>query len=173
MCNWRYLRHMFNLVIVLIATFGFALVLIYFIAAHDRSMKKRNDLTTASQTGDQELPDFRLFVKFCTDLCEYLKLEIREITHPIDNEVVITAQNTNPITRVEYLVVGFLARSDQEIERVRITEVSEQIVSERLSKGILITTGLFPDAVKNLPELAPLEFIDGKKIAELKSKMVL
>lgn len=159
---------MFNLVIVLIATFGFALVLIYFIAAHDRSMKKRNDLTTASQTGDQELPDFRLFVKFCTDLCEYLKLEIREITHPIDNEVVITAQNTNPITRVEYLVAGFLLPRHSVLEINRVMELSDQIVSERLSKGIIVTTGRIDrEAALRLPELAPIEFIDGERLEKM------
>jgi hypothetical protein len=92
---------------------------------------------------------------------------------PDDDEIVIHAANVNPITRVEYLIVGFLCPEGQDIETGKITEISDQIVSERLSKAIVISPGKFPESLKSLPELAPMEFIDGVKMRELKAKMVL
>jgi hypothetical protein len=164
---------MFNLFVVLFATFVIAFVLIFFIARHDLARKKRSSSSLRDGSAPVTDADFRLFTKFLSDLCEYLKLEVVEMTRPEEFEIVIRAVNANPITRVEYLVVGFYAPESQEIERVKITEVSEQIVSERISKGILVTPGSFPAEVKNLPELAPLEFIDGVKMAEIKGKMIL
>lgn len=161
-----------NLIVVLIFTFAVSFVLIYFIASHDRRLKQRDALKHAGQSSGVT-PDFRLFTKFCTDLCEYLKLEISDITRPHDDEIVIRAASANPITRVEYIIVGFHVPYHCEVEATKIMEVSEQIVSERISKGIIITTGTIPEAVHTLPELAPMEFIDGEKIVELQGKIVL
>ena len=163
---------MFNLVIVLILTFAVAFVLIYFIASHDRKLKIKLDHEHPSDPLDVET-DFRRFTKFCMELCEYLKLEISDVTRPQSDEVVIRAANVNPITRVEYLIVGFYVAPHVEIAPTKIMEVSDQIVSERLSKGILITPGFFPESAKCLPELAPMEFIDGTKMNEMKGKIIL
>lgn len=164
---------MLNLFVVLIFTFVIAGVLIYFISSHDLARKKRAASAGPARSAASVDADFRSFTKFVSDLCEYLKLEVSEMTRPEEHEIAIRAANVNPITRVEYLVVGFFVPEGQEVERVKITEVSDQIVSERMSKAILVTPGTFPEEAKNLPELAPMEFIDGVKMAEIKGKMVL
>lgn len=163
---------MFNLVIVLMATFVLAFVLIYFIASHDRKLKIKLDREHPADPSDVEL-DFRRFTQFCMELCEYLKLEVTDLTRPQNDEVVIRAANVNPITRVEYLIVGFYVAPHVEIAPTKIMEVSDQIVSERISKGILITPGFFPESAKRLPEIAPMEFIDGTKMTEMKGKIIL
>lgn len=163
---------MINLFYVLVFVFALSFVLIYFIASHDRRMKMR-DLARHKNDPSGVTPDFRLFTKFCTDLCEYLKLEITDITRPEDDELVIRAQSANPITRVDYILVAFFTPRHLEVEVTKIMEVSDQIVSERLSKGIIVTTGQIPESVKSLPELAPMEFIDGARVEELKKKIIL
>lgn len=164
---------MTNLVVVLGFAFAVAFFLMFLIARHDQSRK----LSAVAKPHAGAIPavpeDFRHFTKFCTDLCEYLKLEITEITRPEDDEVVIRAVSANPITRVEYLLVGFHVPPETEIAVGKVMEVSDQIVAERISKGILVTPGRFPEAVRGLPELAPMEFIDGQRMGELRGRIIL
>lgn len=162
---------MFNLVIVLIATFAFSLLLIYFIAAHDRR-RAAQQIKNSSQSEDQTPAiDFRAFQKLCQDILEGLKLEIKDVSTPSGGEVVIRATSPNPITAVDYLVVGFHLPQQAELELARIIEVSDQIVSERIGKGIIMTTGQINfDVVRTLPELASIELIDGSRLLKLKEE---
>ena len=48
-----------------------------------------------------------------------------------------------------------------------VQNFASDIVGERKSKGVIITTGFFAPEVATLPELPPMEFIDGKRLAEL------
>jgi|GEM_PF-857166 hypothetical protein len=163
---------MFNLVIVLMGTFALSLVLIYFIAAHDRRRvkmelgKAKNDVST-----ETPLMDFREFNRACQDILEGLKLEINEIANPSGDEVVIRAASINPITRVDYLAVGFYLPKSATLETARIVEVSDQIVSERLGKGLIMTTGMIDKAaIVSQPELAALELIDGERLLVLQKE---
>lgn len=165
---------MLNLVIVLIFTFVVAFVLIYFISAHDKKLtKQQNESLQKESTPDEQRKNFRLFTQFCVDLCEYLKLEVTDFSTESDFEILIKAENKNPITRVDYLILGLHLLPNENVSTTVVTSFSDQIISERLSKGILITTGLIPENIKNLPELASIDFIDGKKAKELKGKIIL
>ena len=165
---------MFNLVIVLMGTFTLALILIYFIAAHDR---RRDKIETAhaketdTTSAGKPLMDFREFSRTCQDILEGLKLEITEISTPSGDEVVIRATSINPITRVDYLAVGFYLPKSATVETARIVEVSDQIVSERISKGLIMTTGKIDRAsIIAQPELATLELIDGERLTVLQKE---
>jgi hypothetical protein len=159
---------MMNLVVVLLGTFALAAVLIYFIAKHDRTTRLRTEAHAKAMGTEPALPDFREFSKVCMDLCESLKLEISDVSQPAGGEVAIRAASINPITRVEYLIAGFLLPRHSVLETSRVMELSDQIVSERLSKGIIVTTGRVDrEAALRLPELAPIEFIDGGKLEQM------
>lgn len=159
---------MFNIFIVLVLTFAVALVLIYFISAHDRSLRKKKSARRREE--EAHLPpaiNFRQFSKICMDVCENLKLEIDDITQAGSDEIVIHASTQQPITKVNFLIAGYHLHCDDTLENGKVMGVSEQIVSERLSKAIIITTGRINPAVKGLPELAPMEFVDGARLNEL------
>jgi hypothetical protein len=164
---------MTNLLVALGMAFIVSFFLIFLIARHDREHKRRFASRPGLTAVNAVPADFRLFTKFCTDLCEYLKLEISEISRPADDEIVIRAANANPITRVEYLLVAFHTAPGAEIPVTKVMEISDQIVSERISKGILVSPGHFAESVKGLPEVAPMEFIDGARMAELRKKIIL
>lgn len=156
---------MFNLVVVLFLTFAMAAVLIYFISAHDRRHKKKMDALAALQDGPEvRTLDFRQFSKICMDLCEHLKLEVTDVAQPMASEIAIRAVSDHPVTRVEYLVSAFHLPRTAVLEIPKILELSDQIVSERVSKAIVITTGRIDPQVRTLPELAPMEFIDGQRL---------
>jgi len=158
----------FNLFIVLIFTFAVALVCIYLISAHDRRLKKKQQQDRHGQPEeDQQALDYRQFSKVCMDICEHLKLEVEDVTQMDNDEIIIRATTLNPITKVEFLVIGFHLHHNDTVENNKVMEISDQIVSERLSKGIIMTTGKIDPTIKNLPELAPMEFIDGTKLKEL------
>lgn len=162
---------MFNLVVVLVFTFILALVLVYFISAHDKKYKNQSETSKSSTTDIAN--DFKLFAKFAVDLCEYLKLEVKDFSQHPPYELSIRAENVNPITRVEYLVLGIFTTNTEAIDSTTLTAFSDQIVSERISKGIFITPATISEHLKNLPELAPIDFVDGAKFVELKNKIIL
>lgn len=164
---------MFNLVIVLIFTFVLALVLIYFISAHDRRQARKNKAALQAESADNPQQDFNLFARFCVDLCEYLKLEVKDYAKVSEQELVIRAESKNEISKVDYLVMGYHITSKEELPTALVAAFSDQIVSERIAKGMVITPGLISDATLGLPELASIDFIDGSKMAELQKKIIL
>ncbi len=162
---------MFNLVVVMFFTFVVAFVLVYFISAHDRKLKAQALVNPPSALDQQN--NFKVFAKFCVELCEYLKLEVTDFSQHPPHELTIRAVNVNPITRVEYLVMGLFLTGDDTLDVTTLSNFSDQIVSERISKGILITPATVSEHLKNLPELAPIDFVDGQKFLDLQKKMIL
>ena len=163
---------MFNLVIVLFVTFAFALFLVYFIAKHDRKMAMADKIKLNPETQNPE-HQRKLFFRFCADLTEYLKLETLDFQQLGANQITIRAEGKNEITRVDYLVVGFFCDAHETVSTSQIMEISDQMVSERIAKGILITSGQFDPAIKSYPELANIEFIAQDRVLELKEKIIL
>jgi len=161
---------MFNIFIVIIVTFAIALFLIYLISSHDRKLKKRKEAARTEQEGDETAMDFRQFTKICMDICENLKLEIDDVNQLENDELIVRATSSDPITKVQFLIVCYYLHKDDTLDNNKVMEISDQIVSERLSKGIIMTTGRIDNAVKNMPEQAPMVFIDGFKLNELIEK---
>jgi|APSaa5957512535_1039671.scaffolds.fasta_scaffold222585_2 hypothetical protein len=158
---------MLNLFIVVIFTFAFAMVLIYFISSHDRKRRQKALKEDASLSTERPSLDFRQFVKMCSELCENFKLEITDIQEVQGSEVIIRAISPHPITKVEYLIVGLYISHLDTVGHHKILAISDQIISERLSKAIVITTADFDPHIKSMPELAPMELIDGTRLMEL------
>lgn len=163
---------MFNLFIVLVFTFAVALFLIYLISSHDRKLREREENQRNSNTSESYTLkfDFRQFTKICMDICENLKLDVQEVYQSQDNEIIVKAVSQDPVIAVQFLIIGFYLHPQALLEAPKIMEISDQIVSERISKGIIMTTGHIDDAVKLIPELAPISFIDGRQLKELMEK---
>ena len=143
-------------------------MLIYFISAHDRKERLKTQKTRSQSSASNEIPlEFRQFTKICHDILENLKLEVQDMHESDGSELVIRAVSSDPITKVEYLVVCFYMHGDDSVGTYQVQAISDQIVSERISKGIIITSGQIDPAVQALPELASMTFIDGPKMMEL------
>ncbi len=155
---------MLNLVIVLALTFLIALVLIYFISLHD---KKRSQVLVQKAEDKSDEPDLRTFMKQALGLCENLKLTVDSYMIHSSTEFSAIVSTQNPVTKVKMMVVGILNPPDHFVDNLKIMNISDEIISERLSKGIIITTGVFDPLITRAPELAPIEFIDGKRFKDL------
>ncbi|MCP5463895.1 MAG: restriction endonuclease [Deltaproteobacteria bacterium] len=160
---------MFNLFVVLIFTFFVAMILVYFIAKHDKNLAAKEKSASEASASPKKI-DFRQFTKICMDLCENMKIDVQDVKQGDNDEVIIYASTDNDIANVTYLIVGFHLRENQKADNHRIQQISDQIISERLSKGIVITTGEFDESITRYPELAPMSFVDGPKLWEMVSK---
>ncbi len=160
---------MLNLMIVILFTFFVALILIYFISSHDRKRAiKASKLAIMNDGNTETQMDFKEFQKVCMNICEGLKLEITDVSAASASEFNIRAISQNPITQVEYLIAGFHIPRTSELEVQRVIEMSDQVVAERISKGIVMTTGrINVAALRAIPELANLEYVDGQRLMQL------
>jgi len=154
---------MINLFIVLVGTFAIAFLLIFFIAKHDKKIQKKE----IQNEDDTDQWEFREFTKMCIDICEGLKLDVTDVNQIENEEIAIRAESKAAITKVQYLIVGFFINKSQFVDTGKIMEISDQIVSERLSKGIIMTSGQIDQSIRRTPELAPLELIDRNQLQQL------
>ncbi|MBI2981950.1 MAG: restriction endonuclease, partial [Deltaproteobacteria bacterium] len=90
-----------------------------------------------------------------------------------ENQIDIIAKNPTPFTGGLLLIRGLLIPSKGIVGLPQILEFSNVVREERLMKGIFVTTGSFSPELGTLAELAPIEFIDGKKLGELREKFHL
>ena len=114
--------------------------------------------------------DFGNFERICTGILENLKLDILERQDEGEGEFSLLVRNPAPIVGGKLLVHGLMIPENEEIKSPRVMELSDNIVSGRLTKGIFMTTGRFAPEVAHLPELAPMEFIDGEMLKSLTDK---
>lgn len=155
---------MFNLLIAIVVAIGIAFILIYFISAHDHKMNQKNK-SAADADGYTEAPyNFKQFSEICEKLCSALNLSIDETKYLQDNEIIFRATHKDPIIDVQFLVVALYLAPDKTASTNKIMEISDQIISERLSKAIIITSGKIDMSVKLRPELAPMTLIDFDKL---------
>ncbi len=119
-------------------------------------------------------PEFSLsrdqFEKLAVALLEEMKLDIQE-RESVENQTDLLVRNPTPIVG-GFLLVRCLYTNDPRmiIEATAILEFSNLILQERLSKGILMTTGRLTPDLPGLGELAPIEFIDGDRFLGLLQK---
>lgn len=109
---------------------------------------------------------FIQFQKACREWADSIKLEILE-EEIGKNTITILGQNKTPYVGGTFLVRGIYLEPTAILSPSQILEVSNMVVQERISKAILITTGEITPELPTISELAPMEFIDGKKLAEL------
>lgn len=140
--------------------FGFFLIFVAALAG------KKQGLPRVLPTDEAGL-DFARFERVCSNLLLELKLEIDEIHRDGDNGLSMQARNPTPITGGPILVQCAYLPKNQVVQNQEILELSNAIIQERASKGIFITTGTFTSELAGISELAPIEFIDGKRLADL------
>lgn len=150
------------LTILMAVSIGF--LLIFFLA-----LSKKRKTCLLSLFSEKKLTPEQ-FQKACTLIVEGMKLEIEEISSSEDQKLDIIAHNPTPFTGGKYLVHCLYAPSDHVIGSAEILELSNLIIQERLSKGIFMTTGKFTHDIGSIGELAPIEFVDGKKFMGLLEK---
>lgn len=155
------------LLLVLLLTIGLGFLLIFFI-------KK----TSKKVPGEIEIPlppelqglDFDQFYSLSAQLLEKLGLQIREGYRDKDFEADIYADNPQPLIGGPVIVHIHLYPEDGRITSMDVMNFASNLVGERRGKGIYLTTGHFAPDVWTLPELPPMDFIDGKKLQDLISQ---
>lgn len=147
---------------VLIVAFGAiaaGFALIFLLALADKQAKKRNPAARAPS--DLGRPEFE---KACVEIVERMKLTIDTIERTDENVLEMEAHNPAPIVGGKFYVYCVYLNPAETVSAAEILEVSNVIVQDRLSKGILMTNTKFTDDLPAISELAPLEFIDGARL---------
>ncbi len=154
-----------NLLIVIFCTFVVGFILIFFI----QKTSKPPETTEAKIPISSELQNLNLdqFFAIGCELLEKMGLTIKESFRTEDNEIDIYAENLEPIVGGPMVAHLILYPPGAQVTVADVQNFATDIIGERRGKGILITSGFFVPEVFALPELPPMEFIDGKRLAEL------
>lgn len=150
---------MLEVLVVAFLAIGVGFGLIFLLAFADKQAKKKNPAARA----EPELTQ-KEFEKGCVTVVERMKLIIDEIERTDDNILEITAHNPAPIVGGQFFVYCVYLNPAEFVSAAEILEVSNMIIQDRLSKGILMTNTRFTDDLPAISELAPLEFIDGARL---------
>lgn len=140
---------------------GFALILL--LAVADKRAKKQRVESHKEEPGLTRTE----FEKACVTVIERMKLTIDEIERTDANVLEIKATNPAPIVGGVFFVYCVFLPAGEFVTSAEILEVSNMIIQDRLSKGILMTNTRFTDDLPAISELAPLEFIDGARLATI------
>ncbi|MDL1873195.1 restriction endonuclease [Deltaproteobacteria bacterium PRO3] len=154
-----------NLLIVILFTFLFSIFLIYLI----QKTSKRPETAEEKIPIDPGLQHLNLdqFFAICCELLEKMGLRILNSYRTEDNEIDIFAENPEPIVGGPFLAHLILYPEGAQVSSAEVQNFASNLIGERRGKGILMTTGFFAPDVAMLPELPPMEMIDGKRLAEL------
>lgn len=157
-----------SVLIIAFGAIGLGFFLIFLLATAEKKQKQRNQ----SSNLVKETPLFSMehFQKACILIVEGMKLDVEEADPFGDPIFEMRAKDPRPFTGGKFLIHCLYLAPDESISEAEILEVSKTIIQERLSKGIVITTGKITDQLAAISELAPLDFIDGKKFEELAQK---
>lgn len=154
-----------NLLIVIILTVIVGFALIFFI------QKTSKPLPTAEEkieiNADLKNLSIDQFFALCCALLRKMGLNIVDSFRSEDNEVDIYLENPAAIVGGPLTAHLILYPQGAVVTSTDVQNFATDIVGERKSKGIMITTGFFGPDVATLPELPPMEFIDGKRLAQL------
>jgi len=154
-----------NLLFVIVLTFVFSLFLIYLI----QKTSKRPETAEEKIVIDPGLQHLNLdqFFTICCELLEKMGLRIVNSFRTEDNEIDVYAENPAPIVGGPFVAHLILYPEGAQVTSAAVQNFASNIIGERRGKGILMTTGFFAPDVAMLPELPPMEMIDGKRLAEL------
>lgn len=154
---------MLEILFLAFGAIGVGFILIFLLAVADKKRK------SASPPAEPALTSLQ-FKKACLAVVDNMKLEVEETTESGDDQLEFIAVNPTPIVGGRFLVRCVYLSPHEAIQSPEVLEFSNEIVQERLSKGLLMTTGTFADDIAGLSELAPIEFIDGKSLKALMEK---
>lgn len=154
-----------NLLVVIFFTFLLSIFLIYLI----QKTSKRPETAEEKIPIDPGLQHLTLdqFFEICCELLEKMGLQILNSYRTEDNEIDIFAENPEPIVGGPFMAHLILYPPGAQVTSAEVQNFAANLIGERRGKGILMTTGFFAPDVAMLPELPPMEMIDGKRLAEL------
>lgn len=155
---------MANLLIVFLFTIVLGFLLIFALKKTSKRLPGEVDLSLPEELKNLS---FDQFYALCEVLLEKLGLKIKEGYRDKDNEADIYAENPAPLIGGPVIVHLHLYPDDSRITSVDVMNFASNLVGERRGKGIYLTTGHFAPEVDTLPELPPMDFIDGKKFESL------
>lgn len=155
---------MLNLLFVFLLTVAVGFLLIFFI-------KKTSKKTPGEQSISLPMPlqdlSFDEFYAMSVQLLERLGLVVKESYRDRENEADIYAENPEPLIGGPVIAHLHLYPEDGRITSMDVMNFGSNLVGERRGKGLYITTGHIAPEVWTLPELPPMDLIDGKKLEEL------
>jgi len=154
-----------NLLVVVLLTIVFGFVLIFFI---QKTAKAR-------ETDEEKIPiapnlkklDLDSFFELSCEMLEKMGLRVLDSYRSEDNAIDIYLENPQPIVGGPLIAHLILYPPGAQVTSTDVQNFASDIVAERRGKGILITTGFFAPDVATLPELPPMELIDGKRLSQL------
>lgn len=144
---------------------GAGFFFIFLLALADKKKRAKAGEGRGANRLDQEQ-----FEKACVAVVEGMRLEIDEIHRSIPSRLDMIARNPTPIVGGRFLIHCLYADPAEIVTSAQIIEFSNMVLQERLSKGILMTTGSFTQEIPAIGELAPIEFIDGPALEGLMEK---
>ncbi|MBI2877971.1 MAG: restriction endonuclease [Candidatus Tectomicrobia bacterium] len=157
---------MFELVFVSVGI-GFLLILLLKRSTTSIVVEKDYYEEPDALTGRFERWELSQFEKVCLKLLEELGLEVRSIAYLNTREFDLVACDPKPVTGGDFIIHCLLAPPGEIVEANRVIALSDVVRTEKASKGIFITTGYFSADTANLPEGAPLELINAKRLKQL------
>lgn len=153
-----------QLLLAFLFTVGVGFLLIFFIRKTSKKLPGEED--TPIPENLQNL-NFDEFYGISCQILEKLGLEIKESYRDNDREADVYAENPTPLIGGPVIVHLHLYPEDGRITSMDVMNFASDLVGERRGKGIYMTTGHFGPDVWTLPELPPMDFIDGKKLENL------
>lgn len=154
---------MFLLVFVAI-TLGF--LFIFLVIGTSPRKKQTTSLSTKHNILENKWTR-KQFEKHCIDVVKGFGLEISNVSHENEGIMEIFAENPKPFVGGKYVIYTLYNPADRAIKQEDIISLSTFVKYEEVSRGIFITTGIFPENVAELISDSPIELIDGKKLEEL------
>ena len=154
---------MFVLIIPLVAFF-LALILVFFISRSERQDEGKARENTPLALQDISLQDF---FELACNLLEKLGLEIQSSERVSENEIDVFAHNPTPLLGGKIIAHLVFQPKNAQVTSVDVMNFSSHLIGERKGKAMLITTAQIAPEIAFLPELPPIELIDGNQFLQL------
>lgn len=158
---------MIEILLIAFGAIGVGFLLILLLAMDEKRTKKKR----AQNPSEEESFTQKDFERACVTVVERMKLNIEEIERTDAHVLEIKAKNPAPIVGGDFFVYCIYLPRSEIVTAAEIIEVSNMIIQDRLSKGILMTNTRFTDDLPAISELAPLEFIDGARLQKILSDL--
>jgi len=154
---------MFLLVFVAI---GLGFILIFFITATSPQRREEPFPETGQKTSGNKWTK-KEFEKHCIAIVQGLGLKISNITQEKGAVMEIYAVNPAPLIGGLCIIHSLYLPEKGIAQPEDILTLSSIVKYEGATKGIFITTGIFPKTIDEFISESPIECIDGEKFEEL------
>jgi len=154
-----------EILLIVFGAMGAGFFLIFLLGVAEKKRKASLPAT------DPEGPTQKEFERNCVELLERMKLNIESIERTDENTLEMKAKNPAPLTGGEFFIYTIYLPVSEHVTAAEIIEVSNVVIQDRLSKGILMTNTRFTDDLPAISELSPMEFIDGARLKTMMANL--